>query len=66
MYYIEKNNGIGSSDAMFITNIKTIKGCLNRVKNLIPSWHNVDVRIYQYTNVYDNKSYKLIKTVNYK
>jgi hypothetical protein len=53
---------LGSDNSMFIKDLKTLSGVKNRVKKA-KAINKGTYKIYRYTNVFDEDTYKLVGTV---
>lgn len=59
-----KGNGrLGSEWQRLITDLKTVGGVKNRVLKGVKPHGATKAEIYSYTNVYDEKTYRLVDTV---
>ena len=68
-YYIVAvdNNGkefLGSQNATIVREVKSMVKVNNALKSFNPTKETKQVKVYSYTNFYDNSTFRLIKTIN--
>ena len=68
-YYIVAvdNNGkefLGSQNATIVREAKSMVKVNNALKSFNPTKETKQVKVYSYTNFYDNSTFRLIKTIN--
>jgi len=62
--YIPREDGskpVGSFDQMLITDLKTVKGAMQRIRRH-PHWAHKPFVIQTFTNLYDEKTFRTVYT----
>ena len=53
----------GSEYSIIVRDLKTLRGVKNRLKNYRIPPNVVQLNVYSYTNIYDEKTFKLLETI---
>ena len=61
--YRENKNLLGSDSSRIVRDAKTMVKVNNALKWFKPFQKHDEIRIYSYTNFYDDKTFKLIRTI---
>ncbi len=63
-----KNNSelLGSNNTTIVRSAKSMVKVNNALKSFNPSKNTDEIRIYSYTNIYNDETYKLVKTISIK
>lgn len=59
----ENRELLGTQNSTLVYNCKSMVKVTNALKAFNPSKDTDEIKIYSYCNLYDEKSYKLIKTI---
>lgn len=57
---------LGSNNATIVRGAKNMVKVNNALKSFNPSKNTDEIRIYSYTNIYNDETYNLIKTISIK
>ena len=59
----EKKELLGTQNSTLVHNCKSMVKVNNALKAFNPSKDTDEIKVYSYSNLYDEKTYKLIKTI---